>query len=71
MDYAQRITGMDVTLEGSRTGNVAIPEGEEVSVNFTYYGGTSSYNGYTPTAHPTYSDGLTLSVGATCTVSFL
>ena len=50
VDYAQRITGMDVTLEGSRTGNVAIPEGEEVSIDFTYYGGTSSYNVYTLTA---------------------
>ena len=42
VDYAQRITGMDVTLEGSRTGDRDIPEGEEVAINFTYYGGTSS-----------------------------
>ena len=71
VDYAQRITGMDVTLEGSRTGNVAIPEGEEVSIDFTYYGGTSSYNVYTLTATPTYSDVYTLAEGATCKVSFL
>ena len=62
VDYAQRITGMDVMLEGSRTGDVAIPEGEEVSINFTYYGGTSSYNVYTLTATPTYSDVYTLSL---------
>ena len=71
VDYAQRITGMDVTLEGSRTGNVAIPEGEEVSIDFTYYGGTSSYNVYTLTATPTYSDVYTLAEEATCKVSFL
>ena len=71
VDYAQRITGMDVTLEGSRTGNVAIPEGEEVSIDFTYYGGTSSYNVYTLMAMPTYSDIYTLAEEATCTVSFL
>lgn len=71
VDYAQRITGMDVTLEGSRTGDVAIPEGEEVSIDFTYYGGTSSYNVYTLTATPTYSDVYTLAEEATCKVSFL
>ena len=71
VDYAQRITGMDVTLEGSRTGNVAIPEGEEVSIDFTYYGGTSSYNVYTLTATPTYSDVYTLAEEAICKVSFL
>ena len=71
VDYAQRITGMDVTLEGSRTGNVAIPEGEEVSIDFTYYGGTSSYNVYTLTATPTCSDIYTLAEEATCKVSFL
>ena len=71
VDYAQRITGMDVMLEGSRTGDVAIPEGEEVSINFTYYGGTSSYNVYTLTATPTYSDVYTLAEEATCKVSFL
>ena len=71
VDYAQRITGMDITLEGSRTGNVAIPEGEEVSIDFTYYGGTSSYNVYTLTATPTYSDVYTLAEEATCKVSFL
>ena len=58
------------TLEGSRTGNVAIPEGEEVSIDFTYYGGTSSYNVYTLTATPTYSDVYTLAEEATCKVSF-
>lgn len=71
VDYAQRITGMDVTLEGSRTGDVAIPEGEEVSIDFTYYGGTSSYNVYTLTATPTYSDVYTLAEEAACKVSFL
>lgn len=71
VDYAQRITGMDVTLEGSRTGSVAIPEGEEVSIDFTYYGGTSSYNVYTLTATPTYSGVYTLAEEAACTVSFL
>ena len=71
VDYAQRITGMDVTLEGSRTGNRDIPEGEEVTINFTYYGGTSSYNVYTVRATATYSDVYTLAESATCKVSFL
>ena len=71
VDYAQRITGMDVTLEGSRTGNRDIPEGEEVTINFTYYGATSSYNVYTVRATATYSDVDTLAESATCTVSFL
>ena len=71
VDYAQRITGMDVTLEGSRTGDRDIPEGEEVTINFTYYGGTSSYNVYTVRATATYSDVYTLAESATCKVSFL
>ena len=71
VDYAQRITGMDVTLEGSRTGNLDIPEGDELTINFTYYGGTSSYNVYTVTATPIYSDVYTLAESATCNVSFL
>ena len=71
VDYAQRITGMDVTLEGSRTGNRDIPAGEEVTINFTYYGGTSSYNVYTVRATATYSDVYTLAESATCKVSFL
>ena len=71
VDYAQRITGMDVTLEGSRTGDRDIPEGEEVAINFTYYGGTSSYNVYTVRATATYSDVYTLAESATCKVSFL
>ena len=71
VDYAQRITGMDVTLEGSRTGNRDIPAGEEVTINFTYYGGTSSYNVYTVSATATYSDVYTLAESATCKVSFL
>ena len=71
VDYAQRITGMDVTLEGSRTGNKDIPAGEEVAINFTYYGGTSSYNVYTVRATATYSDVYTLAESATCKVSFL
>ena len=71
VDYAQRITGMDVTLEGSRTGNRDIPAGEEVVINFTYYGGTSSYNVYTVRATATYSDVYTLAESATCNVSFL
>ena len=71
VDYAQRITGMDVTLEGSRTGDRDIPEGEEVTINFVYYGGTSSYNVYTVTATPIYSDVYTLAESATCNVSFL
>ena len=71
VDYAQRITGMDVTLEGSRTGNKDIPAGEEVTINFTYYGGTSSYNVYTVRATATYSDVYTLAESATCKVSFL
>ena len=71
VDYAQRITGMDVTLEGSRTGDRDIPEGEEVTINFTYYGGTSSYNVYTVRATATYSDVYTLAESATCNVSFL
>ena len=71
VDYAQRITGMDVTLEGSRMGNKEIPAGEEVPINFTYYGGTSSYNVYTVRATATYSDVYTLAESATCKVSFL
>ena len=71
VDYAQRITGMDVTLEGSRTGNRDIPAGEDVVINFTYYGGTSSYNVYTVRATATYSDVYTLAESATCKVSFL
>ena len=71
VDYAQRITGMDVTLEGSRTGNLDIPEGDELTINFTYYGGTSSYNVYTVRAMATYSDVYTLAESATCKVSFL
>ena len=71
VDYAQRITGMDVTLEGSRTGNKEIPAGEEVTINFTYYGGTSSYNVYTVRATATYSDMYTLAESATCKVAFL
>lgn len=71
VDYAQRITGMDVTLEGSRTGNKEIPAGEEVTINFTYYGATSSYNVYTVRATATYSDAYTLAESATCKVSFL
>ena len=71
VDYAQRITGMDVTLEGSRTGNKEIPAGEEVPINFTYYGGTSSYNVYTVRATATYSDVYTLAESATCKVAFL
>ena len=71
VDYAQRITGMDVTLEGSRTGNREIPAGEEVVINFTYYGGTSSYNVYTVSATATYSDMYTLAESAACKVSFL
>ena len=69
VDYAQRITGMDVTLEGSRTGNKEIPAGEEVPINFTYYGGTSSYNVYTVRATATYSDVYTLAESATCKVA--
>ena len=71
VDYAQRITGMDVTLEGSRLGNLDIPAGEEVTINFTYYGGTSSYNVYTVRATATYSDVYTLAESATCKVAFL
>ena len=71
VDYAQRITGMNVTLEGSRTGDRDIPAGEEVAINFTYYGGTSSYNVYTVRATATYSDVYTLAESATCKVSFL
>ena len=71
VDYAQRITGMDVTLEGSRTGNLDIPAGEELTINFIYYGGTTSYNVYTVRATATYSDVYTLAESATCKVSFL
>lgn len=71
VDYAQRITGMTVTLEGSRTGDRDIPAGEEMAINFTYYGGTSSYNVYTVRATSTYSDVYTLAESATCKVSFL
>ena len=71
VDYAQRITGMTVTLEGNRTGNKDIPAGEEVSIPFTYYGGTSSFNVYTVRAEATYSDVYTLAESATCKVSFL
>lgn len=58
-------------MEGSRTGNRDIPAGEEVTINFTYYGGTSSYNVYTVRATATYSDVYTLAKSATCKVSFL
>ena len=71
VDYAQRITGMDVILEGSRTGDRDILAGEEVAINFTYYGDSSSYNVYTVTATPIYSDVYTLAESATCKVSFL
>ncbi len=71
VDYAQKITGMTVTLEGSRTGDVDIPAGEDVGIEFIYYGGTSSYNVYTVSATAIYSDVYTLAEEATCKVSFL
>src|SRR5699024_2143936 len=64
--------GMNVFFEAERSPEpVPVPAGEEVSINFTYYGGTSSYFEYVLCAEATYSDVYTLAESATCKVSFL
>ena len=71
VDYAQKITGMTVTLEGSVNENEILDPGEEFKHPFTYYGETPSLNKYTVKAEATYSEVYTLEETATCKVSLL
>lgn len=72
VDYAQRITGMNVYFEAVRSPEpVQIPAGEEVRIGFAYYGQSSSYFEYILHAEAIYSDVYTLAESATCKVAFL
>lgn len=72
VDYAQRITGMNVYFEAVRSPEpVQIPAGEEVRIGFAYYGQSSSYFEYILHAEAIYSDVYTLAESATRKVAFL